>query len=203
MGNGNRFAGGRTDSRGRAADPVGAFERRAARSPSRAWEPARVCGPVRALPPAAVPVLPIDPSQRPGCPGRAPVDVRRCAVGATARAAQRAAASVAVPDRAQRVDRGDPAARAGCQSGDPGGQPEGDLLRRGGGGGARPLGLARGRSRRAPRACSRGVANAGAQRPLPPGDRDRARDDSRWRQTGDLRSAPSTARAVGGTRDEM
>src|SRR3954453_11538214 len=65
---------------------------------------AGVRGALRALSPADLPLLPLDPPQRRGCPGCAAVDVRRGAWGAAARSAQRAIAPMALPDRAQRDD---------------------------------------------------------------------------------------------------
>ena len=78
--------------------------RRAAGAAGGPGQLARVRRGIRALPPAAVPLLPLDPARRRRCAGCAPVDVHARVGGAEARSTERAAASVAVPDRPQRVD---------------------------------------------------------------------------------------------------
>src|SRR5438105_9072075 len=91
-------------------DPALAPGRRTAGRTRGRRERARVYGTVRALSPAAVPLLPLDPARRcrrAGCPA---VDLRGCAGRPTAVQAQRATTAVALPDRAQRGDLADSAA---------------------------------------------------------------------------------------------
>src|SRR6185437_16404626 len=68
---------------------------------------------LRALSPDPVSLLPFAGAQRQRCAGRASVDICRGARRAPARTARRAAATVAVPNRSQRVRLDAPAAPAG------------------------------------------------------------------------------------------
>ena len=86
--------------------PTAQSGRRATSPACRPRGRARLRGGVRALPPAAVPLLPVDRARRCRRAGCAPVHVHARTVGAEARSAQRTAAAVAVPARAQRVDLG-------------------------------------------------------------------------------------------------
>src|ERR1700748_1436992 len=89
-----------TPDRGLAAAVLGAG-RRASRAPGRRREKAGLRAAVRAPPPAVVSLLPFDRPRRPRRAGRPAIDVRERVRGAAKATTRRAAAPVALPDRAQ------------------------------------------------------------------------------------------------------
>ena len=172
MSNGGSGACLCTPERGLAAALLRAG-RRAPRAPGRRRQQAGLRAALRALLPAAVSLLPVDRPRRPRRAGRPPIDVRERVRRTAKGPARRAAAPVAVPDRAQRGRFGHPAAPPG--EGSVGGI--GPLLRLRRGAGRRPGALcdADARPRGVARASALGARDARAQRPLARGDRARAR----------------------------
>lgn len=163
---------------------------------------ARVHTLVRALPPAAVPVLPLDREARPGRAGRASVGIRGCACGPAPRAARRAVATVAVPDRAQRGHQRRswaPGIRAHrrhlcrCVRG----VSTGSLR------GARAVRIAGRGSARAARTSAGRIGHEGAQRAFPPGDRACVGYEHGRGEADDLRGAHCPCGVRGGPRDAV
>src|SRR5690349_22589447 len=97
-GSGARFC---TPDRGLATVVLGAG-RRAAGAACQRRQQAGLCAALRALLPAALPLLPVDSPRRSRRTGRPAIDVRERLRGAAKGPARRAAASLAVPDRPQR-----------------------------------------------------------------------------------------------------
>jgi hypothetical protein len=182
-----------------AAVAVGGRGRRAAGVPERGGERVGVRGTLRAVSPAAVPVLPLDRAHRRRCSGCAAVRVRQRVYGAEAWSARRAVASVAVPDRAQR-------GRVAASPTPAGGRIVGgvgvlDGVGRGAGRRASAASAAAGGPARVARASARGSGDARAQRPLARGDRNRARNIGRGGETDDFRGSPLIVGVRGGTRN--
>ena len=118
MRHGRAVSRNRGGSRERIVDPGCAFWGRAARRSGGERKRAGVRNAVCALPPAPVPLLPVDRARRRRCPGRAAVHADERVCGAEAGPTRRAAASVVVSDRTQRGDLPDPpAARPSAQRG--------------------------------------------------------------------------------------
>ncbi len=182
-----------------------ADRRRAPGAAGRARLGARVRRPLRALPPAAVPLLPLDRARRRRRAGRAPVDVHapRCRrFGAIRRNAPlrpwlyRIAHNEAISLLRRRrresgkelsdVRRRRPSPRPRTRR----------TIGRAGRRWSRDLGDA-------PGASARRARDARAERALARGDRDRARDRRRRCQAGDLRGASGAGGAGRGARDEL
>src|ERR1700693_4293914 len=166
------FARGPAGGRAGRVTPAVATKRRVAGAPGHARLRARLRRALRALPPAAVPLQPLDRAQRRRRPRRAAVDLHGRAVGTPARSPQRPAAPMALSNRPQRGDL----AVAATQP-----RPRRAVLRcrdervsLGGGRSRRPGALvdaARG-PRRAPGSAAERAAVTGVERALARGDRD-------------------------------
>ena len=170
--------------------------------PGRRRARARVHGHLQAPSPAALPLLPLPPSQRQRRAGRAASrpSPRRWLHFAKANARHRCG-----PGCSNRPQRGDFApATCALRTGAVGGRPvSSDRLGGGAGRPKRPSGGARGGSASAARAAAKRPGDARAKRFVARGNRAGPRNLPRRRQAGDLRSTRGAGRTQGGACDAV